>query len=159
MSVRDKIIAIAREELGEDDNRDIPNIHELDRYFIDVGKSPSGADKTTSWCGLFACWVLKQALMERGKYVTWRYKIVDSTNRLVQLVDAEGGDEGKGIRPGDVGVIRHRIHHFVVEEAFPDSELLVTISGNYLGRAHDCIRRTRDYTRRGLWYYYRIVAD
>jgi len=161
MSMRDEIIRVARGELGSADNRDIQDIHELDKYFRDVGKNPNGADKTTSWCGIFACWVLQQA----GLPVRWNCKIVDATNRRLKLIDANcdpqkgGGDKGKGIQRGDVGVILHRTHHFIVEEAFPGEDLLLTISGNYLGRQHDCITRTREYKRSGLYYYYRIMDD
>ena len=96
MSVRGRIIAIAEGELGDDENRDISDIHELDKYFIDTGKNPAGADTTTSWCGIFACWVLLQA----GLYVSWRQKIFDPSNTQVQLIPAEGADKGAGILPG-----------------------------------------------------------
>ncbi len=160
MSVRDKIIYIANQELGGEDNRDISDIHELDKYFKDTGKSVYGADKTTSWCGIFACWVLKQA----GVQVYWginqfnSFGIVSSAGGQVELVDPKK-NSGRGIRPGDIGVILHRNHHFVVEQAYEGVDTMVTISGNYLGRKHDCIRRTREYTKSGLWYFYRVLVE
>jgi hypothetical protein len=158
--VRQRIIDVARAELGPGDNRDIKSIKELDKYFIDTGKSSYGADKTTSWCGLFSCWVLKQAQLN----VKWginqfgSFGIVPIGSGQVELVDSKR-ERGKGIMPGDICVIEHRIHHFVVEYAYQNDELMVTISGNYLGRKHDCIRRTREYTRSGVWYYYRILQS
>jgi len=155
VGVRDRIIAIANQELGTGDNRDTSDIHELDKYFIDTGKSIAGADTTTSWCGIFACWVL----LKSGLYVSWTQKIFDPAKTQVELIQAEGGDKGKGIRPGDVGVIHHRIHHFVVVQAYTGSDSLITIEGNYLGRKHDCIRRSYERTRGGLWYYYRVLPN
>jgi len=159
-AIRQKIIDVARQELGSASNRDIDSISELDKYFIGSGKSPSGADATTSWCGIFSCWVLRQA----GLQVTWginqfnSYGIVALCPGQIELVDAKK-EKGKGIMPGDIGVIEHRIHHFVVEYAYMNEEVMTTISGNYLGRKHDCIRRTSEYTRKGLWYYYRVLRD
>lgn len=158
--VRQRIIDIARTELGSASNRDIQSIAELDKYFNETGKSQFGADKTTSWCGLFSCWVLKKA----GLNVKWginqfgSYGIVPLSGGQIELVDSKK-EHGKNIMPGDVCVIEHRIHHFVVEYAYQNEELMVTISGNYLGRKHDCIRRTQEYTRGGVWYYYRILQS
>jgi hypothetical protein len=158
--VRERIRYIANQELGSGNARYLDNYHDLDKYFKETGKSQYGADQTTSWCGLFSCWVLKQA----GVQVKWginqfnSYGIVNLGSSQVELVDAST-DKGKGIRPGDVGVIKHRIHHFIVEYAYENCEALVTIDGNYLGRKSDCIQRSYEHTRSGLWYYYRLLVD
>jgi hypothetical protein len=160
MAVRDKIIYIANQELGGADNRDIQDVKELDKYFKETGKSPYGADKETSWCGIFACWVLWKA----GVGVSWginqnnSFGIISPAGGQVELVDPKS-NKGEGIRPGDVGVIVHRNHHFIVEQSYMGVDTMVTISGNYMGRKHDCIRRTREYTKSGLWYFYRVLAN
>jgi len=158
--VRERIRAIANAELGNSDQKIIKNYRDLDKYFIETGKNPKGADKTTSWCGLFACWVLIKA----GVTVRWGinprgvFGIIDTFGNQFELVD-NGMDHGRRLRAGDVGVVGGGAHHCIVDTIYENNEKLITIEGNAMSRNPDCIMRRYYRTRSGFDFYYRLLVD
>jgi hypothetical protein len=168
--VRERIRAIANGELFYKDRktgqmvdkniRIMDDYHELDKYFIRTGKNPKGADTTTSWCGLFACWVL----MEAGLNVRWGinqrgdFGIINTLGNQVELVDNRI-DHGKRLRAGDVGILGAGSHHCIVDIIYEKREQLITIEGNAKHRSPDCIERRHYRTRSVFDFYYRLLVD
>lgn len=76
------------------------------------GKRVSGLH----WCGIFSCFILKQA----GLTAQWHL------GQGIKPVPKIWGY--KGVQPGDIGIIAHQAHHFVITEVGADK--VTSVNGN-----------------------------
>jgi hypothetical protein len=107
------------------------------------GKDSQGRWNGVHWCGIFACWVLKQA----GFDVRWAsgQKVPTSKagirNGILDSDEPTGPTRGlvfkdttmklqKNIKPGDVCVIPKNAHHFIILEPPTPQGNLLTLAGN-----------------------------
>lgn len=120
---RDRILRIARGELGETDRA---------KYTRDV----LGKDYPVSWCGIWVTWVLQHA----GIPVTWDLK---GGTGLCPSLPATDDPE-----PGDLVSIPEPFQHLgIVESVNPDGSV-TTLDGNSVGRAvARNVRRDRENLR------------
>jgi hypothetical protein len=106
------------------------------------GKTPDGKWNGVHWCGIFACWVLKQA----GFEVRWGNSTRKGAKHGIRnglLLDRgepsqptrgmvfkdEGPDKRENIKPGDICVIAAQSHHLIILKPPTDGNL-ETIAGN-----------------------------
>ncbi len=95
----------------------------------DKGNKDGGTYNETygiMWCGVFATWVLQQA----GLQVNWvNQQIMGPPSEIIRIYSATQDDRDKLI-PGDIGVLTHRQHHFIVIGWKPKSKRVDTVEGN-----------------------------
>jgi len=146
------VMRYAKEELHGMQKR-VPSRADLDRYFINCGGGYSGYDPTVSWCGIFACYIMRKA----GLRVKWkRYKGIE---------DLSGGTDMKaiwgreGIALGDVAVRGSGQHHFILlETPAKDQRVVYAADGNAMGKYNPMLACGRDGRNilPEVTYYYRI---
>ena len=128
----------------------------LDGIKKPMDRVPQGKSKLSgvSWCGIFATWVLRQAGLNKTKWVADR-GIRGNGVELVNLT--------KGFQVGDVIVIRGgEVHHAIVAElpsiydedtaGNPDTTI-VTVNGNSTNQS---IRVHGEYKLSDVAYFYRV---
>lgn len=117
---------------------------------LDAGGTGVKADgDRKQWCGIFACYVLRQAGLSDATWdLVWDAKEDSLTCSGVHKF-RKGHD---GMMPGDVALIRSHNHHFIVTEIDYSKETMRTVEGNKLGQyIQVCIRRPNE-----VYGYYRI---
>jgi hypothetical protein len=98
-----------------------PTPDDLKRYFTGCGGPWTAFDNNTSWCGIFATYVLRRANL----HVSWRMGHgIDGMTRV---------DGNEGLSIGDVAVRgAANNHHFIVLDDTP-SGIIDAVEGNYGG--------------------------
>src|SRR5581483_11819503 len=162
-AVRQRVVAVALGEVGRVDDRGGQNGFKkgwarLKQYFDEAtdwgpdsfakgasvkngiqlaGQNPPGGE----WCGIFATWCVKQA----GVSAQWVWGRGPS---LVAHYDKQN------VQPGDIGVIAHNQHHFIIVKR--DGNSIWTVSGNsyWHSIARDGARQVSD-----LVCYFRPTED
>ena len=172
-SKRQTIIDFALQHIGWQ-NAYKPTAKEISEYYEEAQVVTDGRDilpaitnavntnrsirlwnQDSQWCGILATCILRRA----GLLVKWGpakngWGIVDSSP--TQQVKIERGYAG--IEPGDVGVIEHHIHHFVVTKV--GNKYIDSVDGNQEHPDNPSIihyirKRKRRIT--DVWYYYKVL--
>ena len=131
----------------------VPSTADLNRYFVGCGGGYAGYDPTMSWCGIFACYILRKA----GLNVKWK--------KYRGIEDLSGGSDLKaiwgreGLALGDVAVRGTGDHHFILLETPSEGQSVVrAVDGNARGPGDPllfCGYNPRN-ALSGVKYYYRI---
>jgi hypothetical protein len=171
MSVRDDIVALANEWVDPGFYYK-PTPDELISFFTDANTeqapSPDEANRSLAtldvgcyvgghvkhWCGIFACSVARNAGLDRLKWTLFSGKILGPDVKKVWGYS--------GIQPGDIAIIPHASHHFIVtgtssEDEDPNSspQSLLTVEGNTSGQRIRSSKRNLS----EIVAYYKIMAD
>jgi hypothetical protein len=170
MSVRDRILELAESWASPGDYR--PTADDLIFFFTNSGAeaAPSMAEAQDAlknlsngvrvqgqikhWCGVFACSVLKEA----GVDVRWTLYGGKMIGDGVTLLPGSNN-----IVPGDVAIINHASHHFIVSDIDYARNSLESVDGN---TANQFIRSGRkkiresgtDASTRSVVAFYRVKA-
>lgn len=131
----------------------VPSRADLNRYFVGCGGPYWGYEPSVSWCGIFACYILRKA----GLAVKWKM------GRGIQ--DLSGGQDLKlihgreGLAMGDVAVRGSGSHHFILLENPSEGQTVAyAVDGNAAGAGNPllfCGYNPRD-ALSGVRFYYRI---
>lgn len=150
MSVRDDIVALANEWVDPGLSYK-PTSDELISFFTDANteQAPSSAKANKSlvaldvgcyvggqvkhWCGIFACSVARNAGLSRLRWTLYSGQILGPDVTKVWGYS--------GIQPGDIAIIPHASHHFIVtgtwttdEDPNSSPQSLLTVEGNTSGQ-------------------------
>lgn len=157
MYVSLKLIELAIIEMKNSKKRQ-PTRSELDKYFSECGGIWKKADTTTSWCGIFATYLLRKA----GAKVLWSigYGIHNQTGNenpegeiFVQYVKGN-----QGITLGDIAVRGSGNHHFIVVGSPDSNGVFDCVEGNYGGIGDPWLHYGKNYKNNisAVKHYYRV---
>lgn len=128
-----------------------PSQAELDKYFSECGGPWEKADNITSWCGIFATYLLRKS----GAEVKWvmGQGIHNESNSYVQRINSN-----EGICLGDIAVRGSHIHHFIVTNSPDENGTFNCVEGNYGGVGNPWLHHGKNYKNniRSVDYYYRV---
>jgi hypothetical protein len=172
MSVRDDIVALANEWVDPGFNYK-PTPDELISFFTDAKteQAPSAGEANKSlatldvgcyvggqvkhWCGIFACSVARNAGLDRIRWTLRNGEILGPDDQIKKVWG------NSGIQPGDIAVIPHASHHFIVtgtwsaDEDPNSSPQFLTVEGNTSGQRIKSSKRNPS----EITAYYKIMAN
>jgi hypothetical protein len=171
MSVRDDIVALANEWVNPGFYYK-PTPDELVSFFADAKteQAPSWDEANKSlvtldggyyvggqvkhWCGVFACSVARNAGLGGLRWTLYSGEILGHEVKKVWGYS--------GIQPGDIAIIPHASHHFIVtgtwtvdEDPCSSPQFLLTVEGNTSGQRIKSSKRDPSQ----VVAYYKIMAD
>jgi len=156
MGVKQKFLELAKQEMRGTKHRYVSQT-ELNQYFSECGGIWKQADRTTSWCGIFATYLLRKA----GAQVKWEVArgifnhptdIYEPTN-FIQRINGNAG-----LSVGDIAVRGKSNHHFIVLDPPDAAGNINCIEGNYGGvtspELHQGPRVKNNLS--GVYMYYKV---
>lgn len=158
MKVKQKLIELAKLEMTGMSKRQ-PTQEELNAYFAGCGGPWKKADTTTSWCGIFATYLLRKA----GAKVRW------VMSRGIYNLTGNENSEGdmnvyyisgnKGITIGDIAVRDKSNHHFIVLNPPDEEDIFECVEGNYGGVGNPWLHQGKNDKNKvsRVNYYYRVI--
>jgi hypothetical protein len=90
--------------------------------YRDTGVKVGGQVK--HWCGIFACYVIRQAGLSAVRWTLYGGK----------MLNIEYRNGNKNMAPGDVAIIVSGNHHFIVTDIDYSSNSMSTVEGNTSGQ-------------------------
>lgn len=139
----------------------VPSKAELDAYFTGCGGPWTESDNTTSWCGIFMCYLLRKG----GAKVSWVMG-AGIHNQVGSGSGNPGGDisvvrysGNQGCRKGDILVRDRGQHHFLALVEPTSTAVIPCVEGNYGGPGNPMLHHGSNWKNQlgRVHTYYRVV--
>lgn len=115
----------------------VPSESELDNYFTGCGSAFTQYDRTVSWCGIFATYILRKT----GLRVKWRIgKGIENEPGCFDIQFVRGN---AGVSTGDIAVRGTGYHHFILLEQPANQGAILAVDGNAGGIEYPQLRYDR----------------